>query len=109
MSNPEFLKEGAAINDFMRPDRVIIGSEDTHAVNTLKELVNLSEYVGADIEDIRIGIGCDPQIGYEGSCFPKDVIALHKMGEEYNYVMKITSAVENANLSQKHLMCSKIK
>ena len=125
VANPEFLKEGAAVEDFMRPDRIIIGSDDTRAVALLRQLyapfqrnrervivmgvrsaeltkyaansmlatrisfmnevANLAEAIGADIEEVRRGIGSDPRIGYQflyagagfgGSCFPKDVKAL---------------------------------
>src|SRR5690606_11046923 len=125
VSNPEFLKEGAAIEDFMKPDRIVIGAADPRAAELLRalyepfnrnhdkvivmdvrsaeltkyaanamlatkisfmnELANVAERVGADIENVRIGIGSDPRIGYHfiypgcgygGSCFPKDVKAL---------------------------------
>lgn len=157
VSNPEFLKEGAAIDDFMRPDRVIIGSVDDRAINKMKELYssivrsndrliimrpasaeltkyaantmlatrisfmnelsNLAEQVGADIGDIRTGIGSDPRIGYSflyagigygGSCFPKDVRALKRIGDEHGINLKIAGAVEDINIEQKHILCKKI-
>src|SRR6185295_2849649 len=131
VSNPEFLKEGAAVEDFMRPDRIIVGSDDSRAITLLRqlyspfqrnreriivmgvrsaeltkyaanamlaarisfmnELANLSEVIGADIEEVRRGIGSDPRIGYQflyagagygGSCFPKDVKALQRSAQE---------------------------
>jgi UDPglucose 6-dehydrogenase len=83
VSNPEFLKEGAAVEDFTRPDRIVLGVDDTR-ISFMNELANLAEQVGADIELVRQGIGSDPRIGYSflyagtgygGSCFPKDVQA----------------------------------
>lgn len=158
VSNPEFLKEGAAIDDFMRPDRVIVGSIDDRAIRKMKELyssivrsndrliimkpasaeltkyaantmlatrisfmnelANLAEHVGADIGDIRTGIGSDPRIGYNflyagvgygGSCFPKDVRALKRIGDEHGINLKIAAAVEDINIEQKHILCKKIK
>ena len=83
VSNPEFLKEGAAVEDFTRPDRIVLGVDDAR-ISFMNELANLAEQVGADIELVRQGIGSDPRIGYSflyagagygGSCFPKDVQA----------------------------------
>lgn len=156
-SNPEFLKEGAAIEDFMKPDRVIIGADDDRAVALLKslyapfnrsherlivmdipsaeltkyaanamlatkisfmnELSNLAERLNADIELVRQGIGSDPRIGYDfiypgcgygGSCFPKDVQALHHTGSQYGYNARILAAVEAVNQDQKSVLLNKI-
>jgi UDPglucose 6-dehydrogenase len=158
VSNPEFLKEGAAIDDFMRPDRIVIGAEDERAVALMRalyapfirnhdrmlvmdvrsaeltkyaanamlatrisfmnELANLADKLGADIEQVRVGIGSDPRIGfhflypgcgYGGSCFPKDVQALLRTGEENGSGLKVLQAVEDANEAQKHLLLDKIR
>jgi UDPglucose 6-dehydrogenase len=157
VANPEFLKEGAAIEDFMRPDRIIIGTDDEHALQLMRrlyapfqrtaerivamdprsaeltkyaanamlatrisfmnEVAALAEAVGADIERVRLGIGADrrigyaylyPGIGYGGSCFPKDVRALQRTAREHRVEMAVVSAVEAANVRQKHLIVSKI-
>jgi len=158
VSNPEFLKEGAAVEDFMRPDRVIIGAEDERAVALLRqlyapfqrnrervmvmgvrsaeltkyaanamlatrislmnELANLSDALGADIEQVRRGIGADPRIGYQflypgagfgGSCFPKDVKALQRSAAEAGRPLRVLAAVEHVNEAQKHVLSEKIK
>ncbi|NMM39128.1 MAG: UDP-glucose/GDP-mannose dehydrogenase family protein [Glaciimonas sp.] len=158
VSNPEFLKEGAAIDDFMRPDRVVIGAEDERAIALMRELyapfirnhdrvivmdvrsaeltkyaanamlatrisfmnelANLADKLGADIEQIRVGIGSDPRIGfhflypgcgYGGSCFPKDVQALIRIADENDSGLKVLQAVEEANETQKHLLLHKIR
>lgn len=158
VSNPEFLKEGAAIDDFMRPDRIVIGVSDgrtqevmrslyapfqrnherlvvmdvrsaeltKYAANAMlatrisfmNELANLAEILGADIEHVRKGIGSDPRIGYDflypgcgygGSCFPKDVKALIKIGKAHQYDLKVLNAVEEANDKQKHVLTEKIR
>jgi UDPglucose 6-dehydrogenase len=158
VSNPEFLKEGAAVEDFMRPDRVVIGAEDPRAVALLRqlyapfqrnherilvmsvrsaeltkyaansmlatrisfmnELANLAEALGADIEEVRRGIGSDPRIGYQflyagagfgGSCFPKDVKALQKSAAEAGRPLRVLAAVEEVNEAQKHVLSDKIK
>ena len=157
VSNPEFLKEGAAVEDFMRPDRVVVGSDDaqaTHIMRTLyapfqrnherffamdvrsaeltkyaanamlatrisfmNELANLAERLGADIEEVRKGIGSDPRIGYQflyagigygGSCFPKDVKALIRTAEEAGGTLPLMDAVEQVNAEQKHVLARKI-
>ena len=149
-SNPEFLKEGAAVEDFMKPDRIIVGSDSDHAkalltelyapfnrshdrmvfmdirsaeltkyaanamlatkISFINEIANLAEKVGADIEQVRKGIGSDPRIGYQfiypgcgygGSCFPKDVRALEKTAHQNNLEIGILAAVEQANNAQK--------
>ncbi|MEP4888665.1 MAG: UDP-glucose/GDP-mannose dehydrogenase family protein [Aliiglaciecola sp.] len=150
VSNPEFLKEGAAVNDCMRPDRIIIGTDSVGAEKKLRELyapfnrnhdkiivmdirsaeltkyaancmlatkisfmnemANLAEVFGADIENVRLGIGSDPRIGYQfiypgcgygGSCFPKDVQALARSATEAGYTAKILESVEAVNYKQK--------
>ena len=157
-SNPEFLKEGAAIKDFMSPDRVVIGVESEKAMKTLERLYhpfllnsyriifmdipsaemtkyaanamlatrisfmndisNLCDLVGANVNSVRKGIGADARIGnkflysgcgYGGSCFPKDVKALLKTGEEYGYEMSVIKGVEKVNERQKHLLFEKLK
>lgn len=157
VSNPEFLKEGAALDDFMRPDRIVIGAEDTRAIALMRdlyaqfnrnhdrivimdvrsaeltkyaanamlatrisfmnELANLADKLGADIEQVRLGIGADPRIGfhflyagcgYGGSCFPKDVTALINTALENNIDLKVLSAVDKANEQQKHVLLDKI-
>ncbi len=158
VSNPEFLKEGAAVEDFMRPDRVIIGAEDERAVALLRqlyapfqrnrervmvmgvrsaeltkyaanamlatrislmnELANLSEALGADIEEVRRGIGADARIGYQflypgagfgGSCLPKDVKALQQSAAEAGSPLRVLTAVGQVNEAQKHVLAEKIK
>ncbi len=158
VSNPEFLKEGNAIQDFMKPDRIIIGTNEEIASNKIKELyspffrssnrfitmdlksaemtkyasnamlatkisfineiANLCEKVGADVNKVRIGIGSDnrigysfiyPGVGYGGSCFPKDVKALIKIGNDVGYECKLIKATESVNDSQKSVMFNKIK
>jgi len=158
VSNPEFLKEGAAVEDFMRPDRIIVGSEDERATRMLRELyapfqrnhdklmlmgvrsaelakyaanamlatrisfmnelANLAEPLGADIEEVRRALGSDPRIGsqflypgagFGGSCFPKDVKALRRIGEEAGRPLRVMAAVEQANEAQKHVLGGKIQ
>jgi len=157
VSNPEFLKEGAAVEDFMRPDRIIVGADDARAIDAMRqlyapfqrshdrlilmdihsaeltkyaanamlatrisfmnELANLAEKLGADIELVRQGIGADPRIGYQflypgcgygGSCFPKDVQALSRTGQDVDCDLLILSAVEKANDAQKHVLGKKV-
>jgi len=157
VSNPEFLKEGMAIEDFMKPDRIIVGTDSEKAKNIMNdlyssftfrsnriifmnirsaeltkytanamlatkisfinEIANLCEKVGANVEDVRIGIGSDsrigykflyPGIGYGGSCFPKDIKALIKISQENNSSSQILEAVENVNYKQKRVMIDKI-
>lgn len=158
VSNPEFLKEGAALNDFMKPDRIIVGTDNPRTAELLKalyapfnrrtdriivmdvrsaeltkyaanamlatkisfmnELANLAEYLGADIEHVRHGIGSDTRIGhsfiyagcgYGGSCFPKDVKALERTAFEMGYKAELLSAVENVNNRQKRRLFEKIE
>lgn len=157
VSNPEFLKEGAAVADFMKPDRIIVGSQSSRATDLIRalykpysrnhdklimmdiqsaeltkyaanamlatkisfmnELANLAELCGADIEQVRMGIGSDPRIGFEfiypgcgygGSCFPKDVKALANSAEKLNYHAELIHAVENVNERQKRVLITKI-
>lgn len=156
-SNPEFLKEGAAIKDFMSPDRVVVGVESERAaelmtnlykpflmnnfrvifmdipsaemtkyaanamlatrISFMNDVANLCELVGADVNMVRKGMGSDSRIGnkflyagcgYGGSCFPKDVKALIKTGEDYGYSMKVVEAVEEVNECQKHILYKKL-
>lgn len=157
VSNPEFLKEGAALDDFMKPDRIVVGTDNVRTTELLKtlyapfnrshdrlvvmdvrsaeltkyaanamlatkisfmnELSNIAERTGADIENVRIGIGSDPRIGYHfiypgagygGSCFPKDVNALARTAEEYGYQPELLNSVENVNFRQKQVLFEKI-
>lgn len=157
-SNPEFLKEGAAIKDFMQPDRVVIGVDSLKAkdvltslykpmmlnnfrvifmdiisaemtkyaanamlatrISFMNDIANLCEIVGANINEVRLGIGSDmrigskflyPGCGYGGSCFPKDVKALIKTGEENGYSMSVLNAVEYVNGNQKNILFEKFK
>jgi UDPglucose 6-dehydrogenase len=157
VSNPEFLKEGAAIDDFMKPDRVVIGADSEFALKKMKELyspffrshdrfismdirsaemtkyaanamlatkisfmneiANICEKIGADANQVRIGIGSDQRIGYSfiypgagygGSCFPKDVKALTKIAEENGYHAQLITAVEEVNDAQKLVIAQKI-
>lgn len=157
VSNPEFLKEGVAIADFMKPDRVVIGADSEFAFQEMKELyspflrshdrlvmmdirsaemtkyaanamlatkisfineiANICERVGADANQVRIGIGSDQRIGYSfiypgagygGSCFPKDVKALTKIAKENGYNAQLISAVESVNNAQKLVIAQKI-
>lgn len=157
VSNPEFLREGFAIDDFMKPDRVVIGTESDRAKKILNELyrpfvrqgnpilfmdeksaeltkyaansflatkitfmneiANFCELVGANVDDVRIGIGSDdrigkrflfPGIGFGGSCFPKDVQALVKSGREQNFDFEIINAVLRVNDIQKLKLVDKL-
>ncbi len=157
ISNPEFLKEGAAVEDFMKPDRIVIGADDPRPVNYLRELyapfnrnhdklivmsarsaelskyaantmlatkislmnelANIAEQVGADIEQVRIGIGSDSRIGFQfiypgcgygGSCFPKDVKALAQTALAGGYEPQLIQSVDRLNLRQKQRFYEKI-
>ena len=157
VSNPEFLKEGVAIKDFMKPDRVVIGTDSKYALKLMKklynpfcrsndrfinmdirsaemtkyaanamlatkisfmnEIANICEKVGADANQVRIGIGSDTRIGfsfiypgagYGGSCFPKDIKALTKIAQENNYTAKLITSVEEVNDYQKLVIAQKI-
>lgn len=157
VSNPEFLKEGVAIKDFMSPDRVVIGAESAKALEVMRalyapfllksdrliamgiesaemtkyaanamlatkisfinEMSQICERVGANINDVRLGIGSDSRIGYSfiypgcgygGSCFPKDVKALEKTALDHGYTPKILQAIDEVNAKQKLLLVEKI-
>jgi UDPglucose 6-dehydrogenase len=157
VSNPEFLKEGAAVSDFLKPDRIIIGSESAKAqalmrelyepfnrnhertmfmdvrsaeltkyaanamlatkISFMNELANMAELLGADIEEVRKGIGADPRIGYHfiypgcgygGSCFPKDVQALGRTADQIGYDAPLIKAVEAVNNRQKGVLFAKL-
>ena len=157
VSNPEFLKEGAAIDDFMRPDRVVVGASNEDSMSLMKELydpftfnqdrfigmdirsaemtkyaanamlatkisfinemANICEHVGADINEVRIGIGSDKRIGYQfiypgcgygGSCFPKDVKALVNIAEGSGYTPQLIKSVEKVNSVQKNILFKKL-
>lgn len=157
VSNPEFLKEGAAVEDCMRPDRIVLGADDERAIllmralytpfmrnhdrlqlmdvrsaeftkyaanamlatriSFMNELARLADAVGADIEMVRKGIGSDPRIGthflypgtgYGGSCFPKDVKALIRTGQDHAVALGVLQAVEDANERQKLVLVEKI-
>jgi UDPglucose 6-dehydrogenase len=157
-SNPEFLKEGAAIDDFMKPDRVVIGVDSDHArsvmaelyapfvrtgkpiifmdipsaemtkyaanamlatrISFMNEIANLCERVGADVDNVRKGIGSDTRIGpaflfpgpgYGGSCFPKDVKALVRTASECGVPLRVLESVEEANEAQKHRLFAKLR
>jgi len=157
-SNPEFLKEGAAVHDFMKPDRIVVGTDSAQVrkqmtelyapfnrntdrmlfmdiraaeltkyaanamlatkISFMNEIANLAELLGADIEQVRHGIGSDPRIGYQfiypgigygGSCFPKDVQALERTGREHGMQMSILQAVESVNNRQKQRIVDLIK
>jgi UDPglucose 6-dehydrogenase len=157
VSNPEFLKEGSAIEDFMKPDRIVVGTENPRTTELLRtlyapfnrnhdrlvemdirsaeltkyaanamlatkislmnELANLAERWGADIEQVRVGIGSDPRIGYHfiypgcgygGSCFPKDVTALIQGASKAGYEAPLLRAVDTVNGRQKQRLFEKI-
>lgn len=157
-SNPEFLKEGAAIKDFMAPDRVVIGVDSDKArklleklykpftlngypilfmdiasaemtkyaanamlatrISFMNDIANLCERIGADVDQVRKGMGTDPRIGnkflypgcgYGGSCFPKDVKALSKIGRQAGYPMQVIDAVEAVNEQQKEIVFHKLE
>jgi UDPglucose 6-dehydrogenase len=156
-SNPEFLKEGSAVEDFLKPQRIIVGVDNENAgeimkrlympfllnnrpvifmdipsaeltkyaanamlatrISFINEIANLCELLGADINNVRKGIGSDMRIGnrfiypgsgYGGSCFPKDVKAILKTASDLNYELKVISAVERANEYQKKVVLNKI-
>ncbi len=158
VSNPEFLREGFAVEDFMKPDRIVVGVESERAQKTMNklyatfvrsgnpivfmdiksaeltkyaanaflatkitymnEIANYCEKVGANVDDVRMGMGLDerigkrflfPGIGYGGSCFPKDVKALHKSGKDANHHFAILDSVINVNEQQKTVLFPKME
>jgi len=158
VSNPEFLKEGDAVNDFMKPDRVIVGTEDEESAKVLRalyspfarsreklivmgvrsaemtkyaancmlatkisfinEVANICERVGANVTEVRAGIGSDsrigysfiyPGVGYGGSCFPKDVKALIGTANDHGYNARLIRSVDEVNDDQKHILADKVK
>ncbi|MCA9332278.1 UDP-glucose/GDP-mannose dehydrogenase family protein [Candidatus Saccharibacteria bacterium] len=158
VSNPEFLREGFAVSDFMNPDRVVIGTSSEKAKKLLEELyspfvregnpiyfmdeksaemtkyaanaflatkisfmnevANLCEQTGADVDSVRLGIGSDerigkrflfPGIGYGGSCFPKDVLALNRTAQEHDYTFQILESVMDVNSYQKKRLANKVR
>lgn len=157
VSNPEFLREGFAVDDFMKPERIVVGSSSPRAtelmqklykpfvrsgnpviimdersaeltkyaansflatkITFMNEIANFCERVGADVDKVRIGMGTDsrigkrflfPGIGYGGSCFPKDVKALHKSGKDAGYDFRILNSVIDVNQKQKTALIPKI-
>jgi len=157
VSNPEFLREGVAVEDFLKPERVVIGTSSNKAkevmnrlyepfvrqgnpilfmdersaemtkyaanaflatkISFMNEVANLCELVGADVDNVRKGIGTDsrigkrflfPGIGYGGSCFPKDVQALHFTAQENKYAFRILDAVMDVNYKQRELFFNRI-
>jgi len=157
VSNPEFLKEGAAVEDFMSPDRIIIGTNNPAARETMKQLYSpfmrrgnrilfmdpasaemtkyaantmlaarisfineisaLCEKVGADVEQVRLGLGSDarigssflfPSVGFGGACFPKDIRALIHTGDEYGLEMTIAKSVQQVNIKQQERFAKRV-
>ena len=158
VSNPEFLREGFAVDDFLKPERIIIGSSSERAtklmqklykpfvrsgnpiivmdersaeltkyaansflatkITFMNEIANFCEKVGADVDKVRVGMGTDsrigkrflfPGIGYGGSCFPKDVKALYKSGNDVDYKFNILDAVIRVNDTQKRILIPRIE
>lgn len=158
VSNPEFLREGFAVDDFMKPDRVVVGVSSERAAKVMEqlykpfirqgnplivmdeksaeltkyaanaflatkitfmnEIANFCEKVGADVDKVRLGIGSDtrigkrflfPGIGYGGSCFPKDVLALQRSGREENYEFQVLNSVIAVNERQRTVLVDKLR
>lgn len=158
VSNPEFLKEGTAVDDFMKPDRVVVGADEASArevlqalyapfvrtgnpihfmdtrsaemtkyaanamlatrITFMNEIANLCERVGANVDEVRIGVGSDrrigtaflfPGIGFGGSCFPKDVRALERLADEVDYEFALIQAVHQVNEAQKRILGTRIR
>jgi len=157
VSNPEFLKEGTAVDDFLKPDRVVIGVDDPEVervmrdlyepfvrtghpilvmdpvsseltkyaanamlatrISFMNEIANLCDKVGADVRQVRMGMGTDarigasflfPGLGYGGSCFPKDVKALIRTARDYQVPMRVVQAVDEANNDQKAILVPRV-
>lgn len=157
VSNPEFLREGCAVSDFMQPDRIVVGASSPKArkileeiylpftsqgvpllvmdeassemtkyaansflalkISFMNEIANLCELVGADVDNVRLGIGADERIGkrflqagigYGGSCFPKDVMALEKSAHLHDYDFRLLKAVMDINMRQKQKLVDKV-
>ena len=157
VSNPEFLKEGTAVDDFLKPDRVVIGADEPRVeavmrqlyepfmrtgkpilvmdpasaeltkyaanamlatrISFMNEIANYCDRVGADVRQVRLGMGTDSRIGssflfpgtgYGGSCFPKDVKALIRMGHEANLAMSVVEAVDRTNEAQKAILVPRV-
>ncbi|HQS05898.1 MAG TPA: UDP-glucose/GDP-mannose dehydrogenase family protein, partial [Daejeonella sp.] len=115
VSNPEFLREGVAVDDFMKP---AANSFLATKITFMSEIANLCELVGADVDAVRKGIGADdrigkrflfPGVGYGGSCFPKDVQALGRSATENNYDFKILTSVMEVNDSQRIRLVEKVR
>ena len=158
VSNPEFLREGFAVEDFLRPDRIVVGASSKRAFDIIRrlykpyvrsgnpiiemdqrsaeftkyaansflatkitfmnEMANFCEKVGADVDKVRVGIGTDdrigkrflfPGIGYGGSCFPKDVQALARLGKQHDYTFEILNSVVSVNEKQKQTLVHRVK
>lgn len=158
VSNPEFLKEGNAVNDFMHPDRVVIGADDEESrdimrmlyepftknheriifmdvksaemtkyasnsmlanrISFMNEMANICDKIGANIDEVRKGMGSDTRIGhsflypgcgYGGSCFPKDVTALIKTAKDSGYEPKLLQSVDEVNNNQKYYLINRIR
>ena len=157
VSNPEFLREGVAVDDFMKPDRVVVGAATERAkkimerlyapfvrqgnpiifmdirsaemtkyaanaylatrISFMNEIANMCELMGADVDSVRKGMGSDSRIGkrflfagigYGGSCFPKDVSALHRMADSAGYTFRILDSVMTVNAKQKKILVRKV-
>ncbi|HSW98841.1 MAG TPA: UDP-glucose/GDP-mannose dehydrogenase family protein [Candidatus Saccharimonadales bacterium] len=157
VSNPEFLREGFAVSDFLQADRIVVGTSSAKArkvieelyypftsegvpllvmdeassemtkyaansflatkISFMNEIANMCELVGANVDNVREGVGSDPRIGnrflyagigYGGSCFPKDVLALHQAASLYDYDFKILTAVMDVNDRQKKILVQKV-
>jgi UDPglucose 6-dehydrogenase len=158
VSNPEFLREGFAVDDFLKPERIVVGTDSERAaalmqklykpfvrsgnpiimmdeksaeltkyaansflatkITFMNEIANFCEMVGADVDKVRVGMGTDsrigkrflfPGIGYGGSCFPKDVKALHKSGKDAGFDFEILKSVININDNQKTVLIPRIE
>jgi len=158
VSNPEFLKEGTAVDDFLKPDRVVIGTDDPKVEQTMRqlyepfvrtgnpimvmdhasaeiskyaanamlatrisfmnEIANLCDQVGADVREVRHAMGRDsrigpsflfPGVGYGGSCFPKDIKALIRVGRDHGVEMRVVEAVDRANEAQKVILLPRLE